>query len=72
MSRAASTDRAKAATAAWDRYRSTYFYGGTPQEKSWAFEHALVAEEKAIPWGQADRARSKADTIETAAVQKAA
>ena len=37
---------AKAAGAAWERYRSTVLMGGTPEQRRWAFDVALKAEGK--------------------------
>lgn len=35
------------ADAAWDVYANTCRYGGTPDERDWAFGRAVQAEEKA-------------------------
>jgi hypothetical protein len=34
------------AHAAWQRYGSTVCMGGTPQQRAWAFSHALRAEQR--------------------------
>lgn len=51
--------RAKAALAAWSRYASTVLMGGTPQQRRWAFEKAMEAEEKLALAEFAERARER-------------
>lgn len=51
--------RAKAAIAAWDRYRSTVCMGGTREQRRWAFDQALDAEDKLAKVEQAEQERAR-------------
>lgn len=68
MSTASSHRLQNEADAAWNRYATLYQFGGTRQEKVWAFAHALVAEERFMPWGEQDRQRARLETAEIPAV----
>lgn len=58
--------RAKAALAAWDCYGSAVLMCATPQQRRWAFERAMEAEEKLALVEFAEQARERRRKAATA------